>query len=332
MAEAEPTAAARCPACAAALAPSLLACPSCHALVHAAALKQLAATADVAARAGDPSAALAAWRRALELLPEGTRQHAEVTARVAALSQGLAAPAPAPSSARRSWMGGGAIGAALVGLLGKGKLLLLGLTKLTTLGSMLLAFGLYLTLWSWKFALGFVASIYVHEMGHVFALRRYGIAATAPMFIPGVGAVVRLKQHPATVREDAHVGLAGPIWGLAAALVAYVVGLAAGGGIWTAIAQAAGLLNLFNLMPLGPLDGGRAFNALSRPQRACMAAALLVAWLATRNGIVLLVFVVALARTLGKGAPAKSEWTIGGAYLLLVATLTYLAALRVPQR
>lgn len=334
MAEAAPTAPARCPGCAAALAPSLLACPSCHALVHAAELKQLAATAADKTRAGDPSAALAAWRRALELLPEGTRQHAEVAARVEALSRSVAAgrtPAPSAASSRRSWMGGGAIGAALLGLVGKGKLLLFGLTKLTTLGSMLLAFGLYLTLWSWKFALGFVASIYVHEMGHVFALRRYGIAATAPMFIPGVGAVVRLKQHPATVREDARVGLAGPIWGLGAALAAWGVGLAAGGGIWTAIAQAAGLLNLFNLMPLGPLDGGRAFNALSRPQRLSMTAALLAAWLLTRNGIVLLVLVVAAARAFGRGAPAKPDWPIAGWYLALVGALTYLAALPVPH-
>jgi Zn-dependent protease len=168
-------------------------------------------------------------------------------------------------------------------------------------------------------------------MGHVFALRRYGIAATPPMFIPGVGAVVRLKQHPMTAVEDAHVGLAGPSWGLAAALAAFVVGALGGGAIWTAIAQAAGLLNLFNLMPLGPLDGGRAFNALSQPQRFLVAAALLVAWLVTRDGIVLLVLVVALGRALGKHAPTAPEWTIATELVVLVAALTYLAALPVPH-
>ena len=310
----------------------MLACPACGALVHADELKRLAAAAAEKQAAGDPSGALAAWREAYDLLPEGTRQRAEIGARIAELSSAAATTPATPAG--RAWKlgGGGAIGAALLGLLGKGKLLLLGLTKLTTLGSMLLAFGLYLTLWSWKFALGFVLAIYVHEMGHVFALRRFGLAATAPMFIPGFGALVRLKQHPATVDEDAQVGLAGPIWGLAAALIAFVVGVAGGGAIWTAIAQAAGLLNLFNLMPLGPLDGGRAFNALSRPQRLLVAAALLVAWLVTHNGIALLVLILAAARAFGPQAPEKPNWPIAIELIVLVAALSWLATLPTPSR
>ena len=74
-------------------------------------------------------------------------------------------------------------------LLTKGKLLLFGLSKGTTFLSMLAALGVYWTLWGWKFALGFVLSIYVHEMGHVAAMKRFGLAATAPMFIPGFGAL-----------------------------------------------------------------------------------------------------------------------------------------------
>src|SRR2546428_13931548 len=73
---------------------------------------------------------------------------------------------------------------------------------------MLLPMGWYGTIWGWKFARGFVVSIYIHEMGHVQALPRYGIKATAPMFIPGVGAFIRLKQYPTDRREDARVGLA----------------------------------------------------------------------------------------------------------------------------
>src|SRR5437870_5020636 len=95
---------------------------------------------------------------------------------------------------------------------------------------MLLSAGLYWTIWGWKFAFGLVLSIYIHEMGHVQALQRYGIKATAPMFIPGFGAVIRLKQHPADAREDARVGLAGPLRGLRAALAAYAVYRATGVG------------------------------------------------------------------------------------------------------
>jgi len=96
---------------------------------------------------------------------------------------------------------------------------------------LLLSASLYWTIWGWKFALGVVLSIYIHEMGHVQALQRYGIKATAPMFIPGLGAVIRLKQYPADAREDARVGLAGPLWGLGA-LAAYVVYRATGVGVW----------------------------------------------------------------------------------------------------
>ena len=112
----------------------------------------------------------------------------------------------------------GTIGALLfkfktVGLLilTKGKLVLLGLTKLNTLLSMLVSIGVYWALYGWKFGLGFVLSIYVHEMGHVMALARYGIPASPPMFIPGFGAFVRLKAYPASAGEDARVGLAGPL-------------------------------------------------------------------------------------------------------------------------
>src|SRR4029079_13484890 len=95
-----------------------------------------------------------------------------------------------------------------------------------TVLSMLLSLGVYWTAWGWKFALGIVLSIYVHEMGHVIVLGRYGFRATAPMFIPGLGALVRLRQHVVNPREDAEIGLAGPIYGLGAALVAL--------GLWLA--------------------------------------------------------------------------------------------------
>jgi len=108
----------------------------------------------------------------------------------------------------------------------KGKLLLLGLTKISTLASMLAFFAVYWSLFGWRFALGFVMSIYIHEMGHVMALRRYNIAASAPMFIPFFGAFVRMKQYPGNVGEDARVGLAGPIWGLGSAVAAWLAALA----------------------------------------------------------------------------------------------------------
>src|ERR1041385_5352852 len=298
--------------CGTQIAPALLACPSCRRLVHAENLKRLAATAEGAEQAGDPSAALAAWRQALDLLPADATQHQVVSARIAALSRSLdAGPAGARqgSGVGKGAAGVGALGAllfkfkfALMFVLTKAKLLLFGLTKASTFFSMLLSASLYWTMWGWKFAVGVVLSIYVHEMGHVQALQRYGIKATAPMFIPGVGAVVRLKQYPADRREDARVGLAGPIWGLGAAVVAYAVYRATESGIWGAIAHFGAWVNLFNLLPVWQLDGGRGFRALTRGQRWIAAALIGAMWLVTGEGLLVL---------LGLAAAASAGFTEG---------------------
>jgi len=189
-----------CPDCGTAVASALLACPSCQRLVHSDGLKRLAAEADRATEAGDVSAALASWRQALALLPPDSTQHNAVSARILELRRALDDPATAtkhPSPWRKGAAGLGALGAllakckfAVLFVLTKAKLLLLGLTKVGTLFSMLLSAGLYWTIWGWRFAFGLVLSIYIHEMGHVQALQRYGIKATAPVFIPGIGAVI----------------------------------------------------------------------------------------------------------------------------------------------
>jgi len=104
-------------------------------------------------------------------------------------------------------------------------------------------------------------------MGHVAMLRRYGIRASAPMFIPGLGALVRLEQYPHTPAEDARVGLAGPMWGLGAAAIAWGVYTLTGWPAWGAIARVGAWINLFNLIPVWQLDGSRAFVALCRSER-----------------------------------------------------------------
>lgn len=264
--------------------------------MHAQDLKRLADQAQVAQSRGDLPAALAAWREALDLLPPGTRQHHTVSTTIDALSRETDGAATVPGG-RRSTSGNLAKSTAGIGALGlllsKGKLLLLGLTKAGTLLSMLVSFGAYWTLWGWRFALGFVVSIYVHEMGHVAALNRLGIKATAPMFIPGIGAIVRLKQYPIAPRENARVGLAGPMWGLGAALAAYAVFRATGNQTWGAIAQVGAWINLFNLLPVWQLDGARGFHALIRGQRWIAAAVIATLWLATKEGLLVLLLLAA---------------------------------------
>ena len=191
----------------------------------------------------------------------------------------------------------------LVAFLGKGKLLLLGLTKASTFLSMLLAFGVYWTAWGMWFALGLVLSIYVHEMGHVAALRRFGLQATAPMFVPGLGAFIRLRGRELSPFQNARVGLAGPIWGLAAAVAALAVGRFGGSPMWMAIAHTGAWLNLFNLMPVWQLDGNRGFAALTKVQRMAVVASFAVAWAITHDGLVFVLLLVAGARVFDSHAP-----------------------------
>ena len=334
-----------CASCNADFAAALLACPSCGTLVHAAALKSLAAAATRAEEARDVSTALAEWRRVLELLPVGAGQHARVLAKVQALSdqvtRGGGAVAAAPSAPRRKgwgkWLAGlGAAGLLLsklkwviIFVLAKGKVLLVGLTQAKTFLSMAIALGVYTSIWGWRFALGVILSIYVHEMGHVVALRRFGIAATAPMFIPGFGAFVRLKQQLATPGEDARVGLAGPIWGTAAAVAAWLLGLALDAPLLVAIAHFGAWVNLFNLLPIWQLDGGRGFAALSQGQRGTVAGVLwlLVLMALTKtDGILLFLAAAATFRAAtGRGAaPPRGDRAVLATFIALVVGLTLL--------
>jgi Zn-dependent protease len=334
-----------CPDCGTQVAPGLLTCPGCRRLVHAERLKQLA---DEAARAEHPTDALAAWRLALELLPPNSKQYQAITERVAALGrlvdQQPVGTAPAAARAgqaeapgRKGWGGAaGGIGTLLVLALSKGKLLLVGLTKASTFWSMALSLGVYWTAWGWRFALGLVVSIYIHEMGHVAALRRYGIKATAPLFIPGVGAVIRLRQSLGDPRQDARVGLAGPLWGFAAAVAAALVGLATGLPIWMGIAKIGAWINLFNLLPFASLDGGRAFHALTRGQRWLAVLAIAASWSVTTDsftqGLLMILLIVAGLQAAGGRAAAQehSDRLTLVTYAALVACLTFLSAMPAP--
>jgi Zn-dependent protease len=167
-----------------------------------------------------------------------------------------------PGSRRRL----GAALAAVVAAAAKAKSILILLPKLkllTTFGSALVSIGAYALLWGWPFAVGFVALLLVHEMGHVLQLRREGIPASAPFFIPFLGAVVGMKRMPDDAAAEARVGLAGPVLGAVGVLAPLALWALTGDGLFQALAFVGFVLNLFNLLPVLPLDGGRAMAALS---------------------------------------------------------------------
>jgi Zn-dependent protease len=330
-----------CERCATQIAPSLNGCPGCGALVHATELKRLAAAAHEAEAGGDIGRALAVWRDALTLLPPESGQHATIVARVEELSRRADAGAQSAEEAqvRSKLAGKGTVVVAIalllwkfkfvvVFLLTKGKLLLLGLTKASTVFSMALSLGVYWTVWGWKFALGLVGSIYVHEMGHVAALNRYGIKASAPMFVPGVGAFITARQPLHSEREEAMVGLAGPVWGLGAALVALAAWRLTGEPFWGVIAKVGAWINLFNLTPVWQLDGAHGFRAMSRAHRVVAAAAVAAAFAMTREGLLLLVLVAAVVAAFGRPAQ-KPDVRAVGLYVVLIAALAAIADLSI---
>lgn len=160
----------------------------------------------------------------------------------------------------------GPIIAALVAFFAKFKAILLLLPKLkllTTAGTMFVSIAAYTWIWGLPFAIGFVVLLFVHEMGHVIALRREGIKASAPMFVPFLGAVISARSLGDNALAEARVGLAGPILGSIGAAACIFIWHATGNDIWRALAFTGFFLNLFNLMPLVPLDGGRAMAAMA---------------------------------------------------------------------
>ncbi len=274
-----------------------------------------------------------AWQAALALLPSGSQQHSAITEKLTAITAQLADRAEAqPVLAMpqdgpwwKRW--GGGIAALGLLLLTKGKFLLLGLTKLKTFGSMFAFFGVYWAAFGWPLALGLVLSIYVHEMGHVYAIARRGGKPSAPMFIPGVGAFVSYSKGISDPREDAYIGLAGPIWGAGAGLVAYLGARYTGSAAWLAAAQLTGLLNLLNLIPVLGMDGEHGIKALDRLQRwVVIGAAAVVFWL-TGVKMLLAVGAVAAWRAL---QPEQGPGDAGALanFIGLFAVLAWLAALK----
>ncbi|HYM45217.1 MAG TPA: site-2 protease family protein [Solirubrobacteraceae bacterium] len=142
-------------------------------------------------------------------------------------------------------------------------LLLPNVKLLTTAGTALVSVAAYSLFWGWPFAAGFVVLLFVHEMGHVIQLRREGIKASAPMFIPFLGAAIFSKSLGEDALAEARVGLAGPVLGTLGAAACLAVGEATNSDMLRALAYLGFFLNLFNLLPVVPLDGGRAMAAMA---------------------------------------------------------------------
>jgi len=177
------------------------------------------------------------------------------------------APTPSPGHSKPPLqrMGGAllVVGALLLKF-GKGLFVVLkGAKFLTTSASMLVSIAAYALIWGWQFAVGFVALLFVHEMGHYIQLRREGVKPSGMLFIPFLGAAIGARSLGGNALAEARVGLAGPVLGTLGAAALIPLYEATGNEMFKALAFVGFFLNLFNLLPVVPLDGGRAMAALA---------------------------------------------------------------------
>lgn len=164
----------------------------------------------------------------------------------------------------------GSIGAGILVLLGKFKFLFVFLKLGFLLKYLVSAISILGTVFIYAlsaplpFAIGFVTLIFIHEMGHLLVLKRYGLKASAPIFIPYFGAAIAMKDMPLNAEQEAYVAFGGPVLGGLGAFVTLLIWYATGDALYLHLAYLAFILNLFNLVPLRPLDGGRIMNGVSK--------------------------------------------------------------------
>ena len=233
----------------------------------------------------------------------------------------------------------GAAALVLVKFGAKLKALLLLLPKIkvfSTSATMLVSIGAYSLIWGGMFAVGFVVLLFVHEMGHVIQLRREGIEASAPMFIPFLGAVVWAKSLGDNAAAEARVGLAGPVLGTLGTAALIPIASVTGNDLFQALAFTGFFLNLFNLLPVVPLDGGRAMAALSPAMWFVGFAGLVALVFVFPNPIILLIVLFGAMETWRRWQERKSpeaqeyyrvsprdRFLVAAVYLALVVLLTF---------
>ena len=315
-----------CPDCRQTLTGAELSCPACHTLLYASELEDLARKAQIAANGGSLVQVRDYWAQSLAYLPPETLQYRSIQARIADLNEKITVAGPTAHGGGWGKKAAGGLGPIAV-MLWKFKALLLGLTKLSTLLTMFVSFGFYWHLFGWPLAAGLIISIYIHEMGHVIELRKFGIPAGAPMFIPGFGAIIQLRGVSLPPVQDARIGLAGPIYGFGAALVAYTIFAFTGLKVWAVIASWGAAINLFNLIPVWQLDGARGFHSQTLWQRVGLLALAAAMWGVTRHSMYLLILLGGAYRLFKRDASPQPDNTGFLQYAGLLLALGVLIAL-----
>ncbi len=277
-----------CRRCSRELVPGTLVCDQCHALVHSEQLDRLAAEAKALEAKGDPRQARERWLMGLPLLPQNSRQAEWIVQHARSLDALAKRIQPAPPSENKWAQRLGPVGPVAI-LLAKGKFLLTAIFKLKFLLTFFAFFGVYWAMFGARFGIGFAVLILIHEMGHYIDIKRRGLPADMPVFLPGFGAYVRWQALGVSLETRAEVSLAGPLAGFLAALACAILWWQTGDPLWAALARAGAVLNVLNLTPVWVLDGGQAALALSKTERIILLTACLALWLVLGQGVFFLV-------------------------------------------
>ncbi|MGZ4876190.1 MAG: site-2 protease family protein [Candidatus Angelobacter sp.] len=300
----------KCPRCAREIPVGALDCPQCRTLVHGDQMEQLAAHARSLEAHGDFQGARERWLACLPLLPAQSVQAEWIRNHVSELNAGpLPQSGHTSSSTTPQW-------AKKLGPLGP---ILLALLKFKSLLSFVAFFGFYWSVWGAKFGVGFAVLILIHEMGHFIDIKRRGLPADMPMFLPGFGAYVKWNAMGVSQEIRSAISLAGPFAGALAGGVCALLWLQTGYGLWAALARTGAWFNALNLIPLWIFDGSSAANALSKLERAVVLAVAVALGYALGEWIFALVAVGMGVRLFTRDAPPEHS-NATAAYFVVVLT------------
>ena len=286
-------------------------------------LERLSASARLHEESREYAEASSDWLKALELLPADSSQAEWISGNLRRLET-LAGAASAKD--RNAWAKKFGPFAPLIILLANSKFLL-ALFKLKFLLSLGAFVAFYWALYGVRFGIGFAVLILVHEMGHFIEIKRRGLPAEMPVFLPGLGAYVRWTALGVSMQTRAFVSLAGPMAGCLAAAVCALIWVKTGDALWLGLASLSAMLNVLNLIPIWVLDGSQAIVALNKSERIVLSAAAVLMAAYFSQPLFLLVAAGAAYRLFTKDIPQAPSHGATAYYLIVLAALGYLIAL-----
>jgi Zn-dependent protease len=285
-----------------------MACSACHALIYKEQLAAVTRDAQTLESQGRLAEAREMWNRALMLLPYDSTQAQWVREHL----QGMSTLQPAPAAVAKPqhpWVKRLGPLAPLALVLLKAKGFLLVLFKLKFLFSFLAFFWIYVTLFGWRFGAGFAVSILIHELGHFIDIKRRGLPAEMPVFLPGLGAYVKWNALGVTKQQRAQISLAGPLAGWIAAALFFLAYTYTHDPAWAAVARSGAVLNILNLTPVWVLDGSKAMDSLGTVARVALLALTCVVGAVMWQPVFILVALGMAFRLFTKDKPEHEDWS-----------------------